>query len=152
MNYYKLVLVTKLGREFVSNKIQATGLSDTEHQICSFLYFHKGISQDTIAEALIIDKTTVAKALTNLENKKLIIKKQNKENKRKNVISLSDSGEMVMSENANLHNQWFEEVISSMTNEEKNMFSHLFEKLLENALDMRVKDNVEEKGKAINGK
>ena len=64
MEFSKLNMLIKLGREFGHEQIRDAGFSDTEHAICTFLCFHDQVSQDMIANALLLDKTTVAKALS----------------------------------------------------------------------------------------
>ena len=87
MKFSKLEMLIKLGREFGHKEIREAGFSDTEHAICTFLCFHDNVSQDTISNALILDKTTVAKSLRSLEGKDYIARKQNEQNRRKKHYS-----------------------------------------------------------------
>ena len=72
MVFSKLNMLLKLGRDFGHEQIRDAGFSDTEHAICTFLCFHDQVSQDMIANALMLDKTTVAKALRSMAEKELI--------------------------------------------------------------------------------
>lgn len=139
MDYHKMILLVKLGREYGMERIKSLGLNDTEHQICSFLFFHDEVSQDTIAGALMLDKTTVAKALSNLQKYKFIIRMQNPNNRRKNVIRLSVSGRENMNDSVNLHNDWLSQVMSCLSEHEKESMDNIFEKIFSNAFQIRTK-------------
>ncbi len=139
MDYHKMILLVKLGREYGMERIKSLGLNDTEHQICSFLFFHDEVSQDTIAGALMLDKTTVAKALSNLQKYKFIIRMQNPSNRRKNVIRLSVSGRENMNDSVNLHNDWLSQVMSCLSEHEKESMDNIFEKIFSNAFQIRTK-------------
>ena len=69
MDFNTLNLLGKYAKEYSHAKVRCAGVSDTEHLICTFLYYHSNVSQDTIAKSLKLDKTTVAKALVLLEEK-----------------------------------------------------------------------------------
>ena len=138
MDYHKMILLVKLGREYGMERIKSLGLNDTEHQICSFLFFHDEVSQDTIAGALMLDKTTVAKALSNLEKYSFIIRMQNPSNRRKNVIRLSENGRKSENDSVNLHNEWLTQVMECLSKDEKKDVHAIFEKIFLNALQIRT--------------
>ncbi len=137
MNYSKMNMLSKLGREFVRDQVRDTGLSDTEHAICTFLCFHENISQDFISETLLFDKTTVAKALAALESKGLIERRQNEQNRRKNVIRISESGRLCVAESVDIYDKWLDDVCSCLNESEQQQLNDYFDRIMTHALELR---------------
>jgi DNA-binding MarR family transcriptional regulator len=144
VDYDKLNMLIKLGREYGHRKIRETGFSDTEHYICTFLYFHKDVSQDTVAGSLMFDKTTVAKALLSLENKGFIIRGQNPENRRKNILQITGAGIEIIKDSIDIYDAWLKKVNSCLSEQEQRQFDLLFDKLLKKALE--AKEDLAKKG------
>ncbi len=136
MSFNTLNKLVRLGREFGHETIRRAGFSDTEHAICAFLYFHDMVSQDTISNALLLDKTTVAKALRVMEREGLIYKSQNEKNRRENVIRLTETGKACIAGNIHLYENWLKEVCSCLTQEELRTFNSYLDRLFENALKL----------------
>lgn len=134
MNYFKLYLLTKMGEKYVSGKIHNLKMNYTEYQICSYLYFHREISQDEISENLLLDKTTTSKSLKKLEEIRFIARKQNAKNRRKNIVDLTDDGIEHIKNYVNIHNKWFEEVCMALEQEEKDAFEATVMKILKCAM------------------
>jgi DNA-binding MarR family transcriptional regulator len=146
MNFNKLVMFIRLGREYGRDKIRGAGLSDTEHGIATFLYYHDQVSQDTISAALMLDKTTVAKALNTMEKKGLISRRQNELNRRENVIEITAAGRQGIAHNIDIYEQWIEKVCSCLQEKELEQFESYFDRLLDNALRLR-KEALDDKNK-----
>lgn len=149
MNYNKMNMLSKLGREFGRDPVRVTGLSDTEHAICTFLCFHENISQDYISETLLFDKTTVAKALSALELKGLIERRQNEQNRRKNVIRISEAGRLCVAQSVDIYDQWLDNVCSCLNDSEQQQFNDYFDRIITHALEIRKENSP---NKEINGK
>jgi len=149
MNFNKLVMFIRLGREYGRDKIRGAGLSDTEYGIATFLYYHDQVSQDTISAALMLDKTTVAKALNTMEKKGLISRRQNELNRRENIIQLTAAGRLGIAHNIDIYDQWFEKVCSCLQAKELEQFESYFDRLLDKALKLRkeAQDNKNKKTK-----
>jgi len=141
MKYSKMNMLSKLGREFVRDQVRDTGLSDTEHAICTFLCFHENISQDFISEALLLDKTTVAKALATLESKGLIERRQNELNRRKNVIRISENGRLCVAESIDIYDKWLDDVCSCLDESEQQQFTDYFDRIITHALELRQENS-----------
>ncbi len=139
MEFFKLEMLIKLGREFGRKKIRDAGFSDTEHAICAFLCFHDNVSQDTISKALILDKTTVAKSLRSLEEKDYIVRKQNEQNRRKNIVRITEAGKNSVSQNSDIYEQWLSNICIGLSIEEMEQMDVILEKITKRALKLRNK-------------
>ena len=133
LDYHTISLIMKYAKDYGHARIRDAGISDTEHKICAFLYFHSDVSQDHVADALMMDKTTVAKALLSLEKKEFINRVRNPENRRKNVLTITDMGKVAISDILHIYDAWLENVLSCLSEEERRQFSGFCERLLEKA-------------------
>lgn len=137
MDFNQFNMLIALGREYGHAAIRDTGVSDTAHRICTFLYFHGEGSQDTVARALMLDKTTVAKALGTLERKLLISRTPDLSNRRRNVLRITDAGREAIRESVDIYDRWLETVCACLTAEEQRMMSAMLERLVDCALKIR---------------
>lgn len=126
-------LLWMYGKEYCNEKVKQTGLSLTEYLICTFLYGHENVSQDDIANSLLYDKTTVARALGNLELKQYVTRTLNKDNKRKNIIALTEQGEKSINGIRDLYDTWFEIISKDISPEDRKQFDTTLTKILNEA-------------------
>ena len=147
VKYAQLNMLIRLGREFGHEQIRGAGFSDTEHAICTFLCFHDQVSQDRVANALMQDKTTVAKALRTLERRGLVDRAQNEHNRRENIIRLTESGRASVHASVDLYDAWLTDICSCLSEEESRNLESYFNKLVDCAIQRRdiKKDKSERK-------
>ena len=139
MDYQKINLLFRHGKQFSHETIRANDLSDTECMICSFIYSNTGCSQDDVAGALLIDKATVAKALQSLENKGCVSRVMDADDKRKKRLSLTEAGQQRMVSLIDLHNNWLAEIMTALTPKEQLKFETYCERLLAAAAELGEK-------------
>ena len=130
MDYQKLNLLFRCNKEFSHEKIKLQELSDTECMICSYIYSHENCSQDDVSVALKTDKTTVGKALVSLEKKNCVVRNQDTADKRFKRLSLTADGHKKVSELVDIHNNWLNEIMKCLTEEEKKNFENYCDRLL----------------------
>lgn len=141
MDFATFSLLSKYAKEYASSKIRRVGVSSTEHMLCSFLYFHQGVSQDMIASSLLLDKTTVAKALASLEERALITRVQDPQNRRRNILNLTKSGKQTITDIVDIYDVWLKELESCLTDEERQQFHQYYLRLLEKAKEINAKQS-----------
>ena len=121
--------------ELLSGKVcDKYELTQMEYDILMFL--HNNPQNNTAAEIVKIRKSTkshVSTSLKNLENKKLIERKQSEENKKHIEIFLLDKAELIIEEGINAQKQFAQNVLSGLTEEEKDMCIRVFNKICNNA-------------------
>lgn len=130
MDFHNLNLLTKYAKEYGHSKIRVVGMSDTEHTICTFLFAHDGMSQDDVCEALRLDKATVARALLTLEEKGFVSRMPNSENRRKNLLSITDEGKKSIADVVHIYDEWFAQISACLLPEEKQHFDEYCGRLL----------------------
>ena len=121
--------------ELLSGKVcDKYELTQMEYDILMFL--HNNPQNNTAAEIVKIRKSTkshVSTSLKNLENRKLIERKQSEENKKHVEIFLLDKAELIVEEGINAQKQFAQNVLSGLTEEEKDMCIRVFNKICNNA-------------------
>ena len=133
MDFITISLLLKYAKGYGHTKIREAGVSDTEHKICTFLYFHSDAYQNMIANSLMLDKTTVAKAILSLEERGLIKRIQNPDNRRKNILNITDAGKQTITDVVGVYDEWLGNIESCLSNEEKEQFHDYCVRLLEKA-------------------
>ncbi|MBP9989212.1 MAG: MarR family transcriptional regulator [Ruminococcus sp.] len=98
--------------------------------ICSYIYSHENCSQDDVSVALKTDKTTVGKALASLEKKNCVVRSQDTADKRFKRLSLTADGHKKVSELVDIHNNWLNEIMKCLTEDEKKNFENYCDRLL----------------------
>ena len=130
MRFHNLYLLLRNAKEFCHSQIKNIGVSDTEHMICTFLLGHCGGSQDDVAEALKLEKATVARALSSLEKKGYVERSINSDNRRKYILTLTQSGKESIAEFADIYDVWLCKVSSCLTEQEQKQFDEYCNRLL----------------------
>lgn len=139
MDFNTISLLLKYAKGYGHAKIREAGVSDTEHKICAFLYFHSDAYQDMIANSLMLDKTTVAKAILSLEERGLISRLQNPDNRRKNILNITDAGKEKISDVVGIYDEWLEKIEFCLSDAEKKQFHDYCIRLLERAKEISGK-------------
>jgi len=137
MDYKKLHLLIMYSKDYGHSQAKLTGISNTEHLICSYVYNNDKCNQEDIVKTLGIDKTTVGKAIQSLENKKYLTRTQNIKDKRKNDLSLSELGLNKINSVLSLYDKWLDTVLSTLNESEKNSFENYLDRILEKAKEMK---------------
>ncbi len=133
MDFHNLNLLTKYAKEYGHSKIRVVGMSDTEHMICTFLFAHDGVSQDDVCEALRVDKATVARALLTLEEKGFVSRTPNLENRRKNLLFITDEGKKSIADVVHIYDEWITRISVCLSPDEQQCFDEYCGRLLATA-------------------
>jgi DNA-binding MarR family transcriptional regulator len=117
---------------FAERKLKEYDLSFGEQVIMMFLSTHDNVSQDTISKKFMIDKGMIAKTLTKLEQKEIILRVQNLDNKRENIISLTQKGRDILNIMSGVLDEWNEIIYEGMSQEEIDCVKRLTGKMVKN--------------------
>jgi len=137
MDFNQFNLLIGLGREYGHACIRDLSVSDTGHRICTFLHFHGAVSQETAASSLMLDKTTLAKAVSTLVDKGLVTRTADPDNRRKNLLRLTDAGRETIQDNADIYDRWLSAVCACLTEAEQRQLSELLIRMVESAIALR---------------
>lgn len=93
-----------------------------------------GQTQDELAQNLIIDKSTVAKVLSQLEVTGYIQRKLNLKDRRVFNIFPTDKATAIYPEIVKIKEKWHDYLTEDLTNIERDLFEKLMEKVMKNAI------------------
>lgn len=137
LDFNKFNLFFRCGREYGRFMTKDLGINYTEYNICAFLYFYPDAPQDLISKSYMLDKTTVAKSLQVLEQRGLITRSVNPQNRRQNLINLTDIGKDLIKDAVHIYDDWVEKVSGSLTAREQQQFDAVLDKMLKAAMTLK---------------
>ncbi len=125
-------MIVRCCRTFAERKLKEFDLTFGEQVIIMFLSANNNVSQDTISKRYMIDKGMIAKSLTKLEHKGIIIRAQNSQNKRENIISLTQEGRDLINIMNDVYKEWNDIVYEGMSKEDIDYVKKLTGKMVVN--------------------
>ena len=127
-----LSVILRYCRNFFEKRLREFDLTFGEQVIIMFLSRNEEVNQDAISKRYMIDKGMVAKTLNKLETKGFILREQNPDNKRENIISLTQKGADILSNIKNIIDEWNEILYEEMSEDEIACMKKLTNKMVEN--------------------
>lgn len=125
-------VIVRYCRAFAERKLKEYDLSFGEQVIIMFLSANKNVNQDTIAKRYMIDKGMIAKTLNKLEDKGFVMREQNPNNKRENIISLTQKSTDILEIMDSVLKEWYEIIYAGMSTEEVESLKRLTGKMAAN--------------------
>lgn len=127
-----LEVIVRYWRSFTEKKLKEFDLTFGEQIIIIFLSKNENVNQETISKRYMIDKGMVTKTLTKLEDKGFILRERNPENKRENIISLTEKGACIINVIEAIFHEWNKILYSEMSQDDINCVKRLTNKMAEN--------------------
>ena len=105
---------------YINRRLKDIGLTSGLHGVLLCIYddYKSPKTQQDIAKRLNMNDGTIAKALRKLEDKNLIKRSPNPDNRRQNLIGLTDDGLKIAEEFRTLNEKWEKEVFKGLTSDE----------------------------------
>ncbi|MDY4253938.1 MarR family transcriptional regulator [Clostridium sp.] len=127
-----LEVIVRYWRSFTEKKLKEFDLTFGEQIIIIFLSKNENVNQESISKRYMIDKGMVAKTLTRLEDKGFIKREQNPNNKRENIISLTEKSAYIMEYINTIFDDWNKILYGEMSKEDIDCVKRLTGKMAEN--------------------
>ena len=127
-----LSVIARYFRVFTEKRLKEFDLTFGEQSIIMFLSKNENVNQEAISKRYMIDKGMVAKTLSKLEEKGFIIREQNPDNKRENLISLTEKGVFILDNIHSTLDEWNEILMKDMSQDEINYLKNLTRKMAKN--------------------
>ncbi|MGN0027738.1 MAG: MarR family winged helix-turn-helix transcriptional regulator [Clostridium sp.] len=125
-------VIVRYWRSFTEKKLKEFDLTFGEQIIIIFLSKNENVNQESISKRYMIDKGMVAKTLTRLEDKGFIKREQNPNNKRENIISLTEKSAYIMKYINTIFDDWNKILYGEMSKEDIDCVKKLTGKMAEN--------------------
>lgn len=102
------------------------------------LLYRKGNkTQQEIAEEFCFTESNVAKTIRKLEDKKLIIRQVDQNNRRKKIVSLTEAGIKKSEEIITIEEKWEENVTKNLNEKEKELLKRLLNEIQLESIKLR---------------
>ncbi|WP_331775380.1 MarR family winged helix-turn-helix transcriptional regulator [Sulfurospirillum sp. 1612] len=115
-------------------------LKETEISSGQFMYIvciceHIGLTQDELSHRLIIDKSTVARVLSQLESSGFVTKKTNTHDRREFHLFPTEKALAIYPKIVQLKEEWHHKLVENLSDIERDILAKLLEKVMENAVN-----------------
>jgi DNA-binding MarR family transcriptional regulator len=131
----KFISVThRRSQIFYTEHLEKLGISSGQFIYIVCICENLGQTQDELSQRLIIDKSTVAKALSQLEAKNFITKTINSNDRRAYNIFPTDKSLDIYNKILEIKNEWHHKITENLSDIECDVFEKLMEKVMENAI------------------
>lgn len=125
--------LSKLAQLHNSRWLKTYDISSSEHSVMVYLAMHESSNQERIAQYMLLDKGTIARILTKLEDKMLLTRCANPNNRRENLISLTPAGLKLVQELATVSEQLGQKLLADIPPQEVAAFEDVLKRLRKNA-------------------
>jgi DNA-binding MarR family transcriptional regulator len=129
-----LSIIFRYSRIFCERKLSEANIGYTEQTILMYLYDGNVVNQDTIAKYFMLDKGAIAKALNKLEEKKLITRTDNPNNKREKLVKITELGKCKFIFNNKEIDELHQFLFDGISEDELSQFNRTLQKITENAI------------------
>ena len=102
--------ISKIQTVYFNRYLEKFNINITQLHLLFIISNNRNINQEEIANQCYINKGAVARSIKKLEDKNLITRKIDQQNRRQNKISLTCEGEKILNETNTFLNKWENEV------------------------------------------
>ena len=138
MNHFSAI--ARASHMFFERSLQEHSVNMSEQLVLMYLSMVPEANQDSVAKHYKLDKGTIAKTIAKLEKKGFINRRQNKRNRRENLITLTEEGHKLINDMQQLISQWEESAFAGIEEEEKEAFIQILSQVVMNVENL-VKEN-----------
>ena len=132
---FQMKIMNRFARMFKNEYLQKLGLVHRESEMILALARNPGRSQDDIAEALLVDKSSVARCLSGLEERGLVVRTVNPADRRVTLVELSPEAVELVPKIREINVRWSEFMMEALTEEERNVFVDAIDKIYRKVRD-----------------
>jgi DNA-binding MarR family transcriptional regulator len=131
----KYVSVThRRSQVFYTEYLEKLGISSGQFMYIVCICENTGHTQDELSQQLIIDKSTVAKVLSQLESNGFITKTINSKDRRAFSIFPTDKALTIYPKILEIKDEWHHRMMENLSDIECDVFEKLMEKVMENSI------------------
>ena len=136
MDMNTLSVIVRHSRTYLERELQPYDIGYSEEVILMYLLDHADVSQETIARHFILDKGSVAKTMTKLEDKNLVHRYENPNNKREKLVSLTSAGKSLTIPCRQALDKFHQHLFQGLTQEDRQKLSDIIKIMEQNAISL----------------
>lgn len=136
-----LSIIVRHSKVFCERRLLDFGVGFPEQVILMYLASNNGVNQDAIAQHFMLDKGAIAKTLRKLEEKGLVERHQNPENKRENLISIAPDGQSILGEMGKALDEWNQYFFEGLSADEIQQYERVTDIIANNVAKLNEKNS-----------
>ncbi|MBI4857524.1 MAG: MarR family transcriptional regulator [Acetobacterium woodii] len=136
-----LSIIVRHSKVFCERRLHDFGVGFPEQVILMYLASNNGVNQDAIAQHFMLDKGAIAKTLRKLEEKGLIERHQNPENKRENLISIAPQGQNILGEMGKALTEWNQYFFEGLSADDIKQYERITNIIADNVAKLNEKNS-----------
>lgn len=130
--------IMKKKSEYLKNRFSEVNLSFIEGLMVYYLGANPGVNQEKLAYLSGVDKYRTAKFLSSMEEKGLILREPNPNNKREKQVILSQEGTLIYNKCCEWMDNWGKACFEGFNKEEVNVFINYIDKIKKNIENFEI--------------
>ncbi|WP_405294364.1 MarR family winged helix-turn-helix transcriptional regulator [Methanobrevibacter sp.] len=123
---------------YLNHRLEDTNINVSQLHFLFEIANNKNINQEKIASRCNFDKGAVARSIKKLEEKGLVKRQIDTENRRQNIVSLTSEGEKALSESVELLEAWENEVYD-IDIIDREVFKNILKEMAINSIEINQK-------------
>ena len=140
-------IISKSQTLYLNHKLADFDINSTQLHLLFEISNQCNINQERIASRCNINKGAVARSIKKLEEKQLIKREIDSENRRQNKVSLTPKGEKTLKESIEILNEWENEVYCGNDHVKKEDLQIILKNIAIKIIEMTEKETSDEQGK-----
>lgn len=136
-----LYMIGKGYNTYINHHLAEYGINTTQLHFLFEISHKSDLNQEEIATRCNINKGAVARSIKKLEDKGLVVRQIDENNRRQNKISLTEEGEEILKKTMNILHQWEDEVILEKGYIEKELLQKVLKEIAIKTIELNQREN-----------
>ena len=128
-------IVSRCAAIWRADKLEGTELGDQHHSYIIVVCRHPGISQDSIARRLFLNKSNVTRSLAYLEEHGFVTRERDPEDRRQTLVYPTEKSLEILPKVREIIKGWNSYITEGFTEEELEMYLSMTERIAERAAE-----------------
>ena len=128
-------IVSRCAAIWRADKLEGTELGDQHHSYIFVVCRHPGISQDSIARRLFLNKSNVTRSLAYLEEHGFVTRERDPEDRRQTLVYPTEKALEILPQVREIIKGWNSYITEGFTEEELEMYLSMTERIAERAAE-----------------
>lgn len=132
---HQISIISRCSMRYRDEKLEEDGVSAVQSRYIMYVCNHPGVPQDTLAELLYVNKSSVTRQLSMLEQNGMIERKQDDRDLRVQRVYPTEKAQALLPKIRSVLRTWNEYLTDEFTDEEKEILDRLVTKARERATE-----------------
>ncbi|WP_298523619.1 MarR family winged helix-turn-helix transcriptional regulator [uncultured Methanobrevibacter sp.] len=136
----KLIAMIARGHAiYINHRLEEFDINSTQLHLLFEIYHTENINQEEISSRCSINKGAVARSIKKLEDKGLVMREVDENNRRQNKVSLTGKGRETLAKAYEILNEWEDEVIVKKGYIEKELLQQILKEIVVKTMELNSK-------------